>query len=68
MKAKQKLPKELRDVFKQMVDEYAYHALQLCGRNWVAYDVIAELVLSGWRPPDPASTSKNVEKSTLLVF
>lgn len=30
-----------------MVDEYAYHALRLYGRNWVAYDVIAELVLSG---------------------
>lgn len=50
LKAKEKLPKELQDIYTQMVDEYAYHALQLYGRNWVAYDVIAELVLAGWRP------------------
>ena len=50
--AKAKLPKELRDIYTQMVDEYAYHALQLYGRNWVAYDVIAEMVLAGRRPPD----------------
>ena len=51
LKAKERLPKELRDIYTQLVDEYAYHALQCYGRNWVAYDVIAELVLAGWRPP-----------------
>lgn len=50
LKAKERLPRELHDVYTQLVDEYAYHALQCYGRNWVAYDVIAELVLAGWRP------------------
>ena len=50
LKAKEKLPKELHDIYRQLVDEYAYHALQCYGRNWVAYDVIAELVRSGWHP------------------
>ncbi|GEM_PF-2739735 len=58
LKAKAKLPKELHDIYTQMVDEYAYHALQLYGRNWVAYDVIAELVLGGWRPPDGKSRER----------
>jgi hypothetical protein len=49
LKAREKLPKELQGVYTQLVDEYAYHALQLYGRNWVAYDVIAALVLDGWR-------------------
>ncbi len=51
LKARENLPAELRDIYRQMVDEYAFHALNLYGRNWVAYEVIAALVLSGWRPP-----------------
>ncbi len=50
LKAKEKLPVEFQDIYTQLVDEYAYHALQCYGRNWVAYDVIAALVLAGWRP------------------
>jgi len=50
IKAREKLPENLRDTYAQLVDEYAYHALRLYGRNWVAYDVIAELVKAGWRP------------------
>ena len=58
LKAYDKVPEELRAIFEQMVDEYAYQALQLYGRNWAAYDVIAELVKAGWRP----SPSKEGEK------
>lgn len=52
LNAKRKLPAELQSVYTQMVDEYAYHALQLYGRNWVAYDVIAAMVKDGWRPKE----------------
>lgn len=55
LNAREKLPTELRSIYKQMVDEYAYHALQLYGRNWVAYEVIAEMVLAGWRPTTPVT-------------
>ena len=50
LKARDKLPKELQEIFKQMVDEYSFHALQIYGRNWVAYEVIAEMAKAGWRP------------------
>ena len=50
LKAKKSLPSDLHEVYKLMVDEYAYYALQLYGRNWVAYGLIAELVRVGWRP------------------
>lgn len=46
LKAKARLSKELHDIYTQLVDEYAFHALQCYGRNWVAYDVITELVLA----------------------
>lgn len=48
IKARNKLPEELRDIFTKLVDEYAYHARLLYGKNWVAYDVLAELVKAGW--------------------
>ncbi len=62
LKAKEKLPKGLQDIYKQMVDEYAYHALQLYGRNWVAYEVIAELVLAGWQPTKTKKINAELEK------
>jgi hypothetical protein len=44
------LPEQLRPVYKALVEEYKFHALARYGRAWVAYDVIADLVRSGWRP------------------
>ena len=52
--ARDKLPEELRGIYTKLVDEYAFHALLLYGRNWVAYDVLAELVKAGWRPSEKA--------------
>ena len=43
------LPEELRLVYKSMVEDYKFHALQRYGRAWVAYDIIADLVRDGWR-------------------
>jgi len=44
------LPQELRPIYRALVEEYKYYALLRYGRAWVAYDVIADLVKSGWRP------------------
>jgi hypothetical protein len=44
------LPEELRPIYRALVEEYKFHALVRYGRAWVAYDVIADLVKSGWRP------------------
>ncbi len=44
------LPEELRPIYKALIEEYKFYALKHYGRACVAYDVIAELVKSGWRP------------------
>jgi len=53
LEALSSLPEELRPIYKSLVEEYKFHALARYGKAWVAYDVIADLVKSGWRPgPD----------------
>lgn len=47
--AHNRLPEELKPVFEQMVDEYAWETTKLYGRGYVAYEVLANLVLAGWR-------------------
>ena len=46
------LPEHLRSTFKRLVQEYAYHATVIYGKQWVSYQVLAELVREGWRPTD----------------
>jgi hypothetical protein len=48
LKAREKLPKEMWETYKHMVDEYSYFSFKLYGKSWVAYEVIAELIRSGW--------------------
>ncbi len=55
--AEQSLPKELRPVFMQLVDEYQFHAHTKGGFPWVAYNIVAALVRDGWRPPEAKSTT-----------
>jgi hypothetical protein len=49
LQALDSLPEELRPIYKEMVEEYKFYALKRYGKAWVAYDVIADLVRSGWR-------------------
>ncbi len=42
------LPEELQPIYKALVEEYKFYALKRYGKAWVAYDVIADLVRSGW--------------------
>ena len=58
LKALSSLPEELRPIYKEMVEEYKFHALSHYGKAWVAYNVIADLVKSGWRyVPGPSATT-----------
>jgi hypothetical protein len=43
------LPEPLRPIYKALVEEYKFYALTHYGKAWVAYEVIADLVKSGWR-------------------
>ena len=56
--AETKLPDELRSVYQQMVEQYEFLTQVHYGRGYVAYKVLAEMVLAGWRPSaDPHATS-----------
>jgi hypothetical protein len=53
-----RLPEELRPTFERLMREYEFLTALRYGRGYVAYDVLADLVLAGWRlsgPPHPAS-------------
>jgi len=44
------VPTELRDVFRKLVQDYESLTILHYGRGYVAYKVLADLVLTGWRP------------------
>jgi hypothetical protein len=44
------LPDELKPVFHRFVQEYEYLTQVHFGRGYVAYKVLADLVMAGWRP------------------
>lgn len=48
--AEAKLPDELREAYRQMVEQYEFLTHLKYGRGYVAYEVLAEMVLAGWRP------------------
>jgi hypothetical protein len=43
------VPDDLKPVFRRFVDEYEYLTSIHCGRGYVAYKVLPDLVLAGWR-------------------
>ena len=52
------LSESMKPVFRKLTEEYEYLTTLHYGRGYVAYRVLADLVLAGWRPsenPDPAS-------------
>jgi hypothetical protein len=44
------LPDDLKAILKRFVEEYEYLTMTHYGRGYVAYKVLADLVLAGWRP------------------
>lgn len=50
LEARARLPEDLQPVFDQIVDEYHYRTCVRFGGGYVAYQVMADLVLMGWRP------------------
>jgi len=47
--ARESLPEELRPAFDELADYYRYATSKHYGRSYVAYLVVAELILAGWR-------------------
>lgn len=44
------LPDDLKPVFRRLIEEYEYLTNVHYGRGYVAYKVLADLILGGWRP------------------
>ena len=51
--ARDSLPKHLHEFYRQLFAEYSFHTAAKYGRGYVAYEVLAELIRSGWRPQGP---------------
>jgi len=48
--AEAKLPTELRPIYHQMIQDYEFQTQVKYGRGYVAYEILAQMVLAGWRP------------------
>jgi hypothetical protein len=59
LEARESLPLELRPIYDQLVDEYAFHTHLNYGAGYVAYKVIAALVRDGWRPATETKPPEN---------
>lgn len=58
LEVEEQIPTELRPIYRQLVDEYEYLTKVHYGSGYVAYKVLADIVLAGWRPseePHPES-------------
>ena len=44
------LTDDLKPIFKRFVEEYEYLTMLHFGRGYVAYRILADLILAGWRP------------------
>lgn len=58
LEAEGRLPKELKPIMRQLTQEYEYFTTVHYGRGYVAYPVLADLVLSGWRPTEEPKNPK----------
>jgi len=54
------LPEELKGIFRRLVEEYEFLTHVHFGRGYVAYKVLADLVLAGWRPSGPSHPDSRI--------
>ena len=54
------LPEDLRPVYRRMVQDYEFLTHVKYGRGYVAYEVLAEMVLAGWRPSGEAHSASQL--------
>lgn len=56
------LPTELRAIYRQMVTDYEFLTHIRFGKGYVAYEVLAQMVLAGWRPSGEAHSSSDLNR------
>lgn len=61
LEAEAKLPEDLRGMYRQTVEQYEFLTHVKYGRGYVAYEVLAEMVLAGWRPSGDTHPSSQLQ-------
>ena len=56
--AEARLPESLKPIYRELVEQYSFATTVRYGRGYVAYEVLADLVLAGWRPNAEARPNK----------
>jgi hypothetical protein len=51
----------LHEHFEALLTDYRFASLKHYGREWAAPKAIAELILMGWRTPNPTVKKKSSE-------
>ncbi len=54
------LPEELRPIYRQLVEQYEFLTISHYGRGYVAYKVLADLILSRWRDVGPRHVKSKI--------
>lgn len=55
-----RLPRDLQPVYRQIIQQYEFLTHVRFGKGHVAYEVLAEMVLAGWRPRDDVYPSSKL--------
>lgn len=50
IEAKNSLSDNLKPIYEEFVADYRYAATLRCGKPYVSYIVLADIIRSGWRP------------------
>lgn len=53
--ARNSLPEALRPVFDEFVSDYKFAATMRCGRPYISYMVLADMIRAGWRREENTS-------------
>ena len=60
VEAEASLPDDFKPIYRQHVEEYGFLSNVKYGRGYVAYKVLAGLVLAGWRPSADAHKDSKI--------
>lgn len=55
--AEERVPEAVKKVYRRLVEEYEFLTHTRYGKGYVAYQVLADLILAGWRPSEAADPS-----------
>ena len=61
-RGRRRVPDALQSVFDELVEDYKFSGLKHYGAPFVSYEILADLVLGGWRPAATPRSRSNEEE------